>query len=296
MKFFTREIKIAMVAIVAVLIVYFGIIFLKGVKLASTDNVYYITMSDVSGLSPQAEVLANGMNIGTVKRLSFNPATQLVAIAIELDEGYTITEGSTATLQKDMLGAPKVRVMLGKDTGRLLEPGDTIRGFPMSDLMASMGDMVPSFEALIPKVDSLLAALNALASNPAIAQSLANLEYVTNNLRTTSDRLNVMMETDIPQMMAHVNAVGGNLAQTTDKLNQVDFAGMAAHADAAVGQLQVFTNRLNNENSTLGRLMTDSSVYDHLDSTVYHASLLLQDLREHPKRYVHFSVFGKKDK
>ena len=141
-----------------------------------------------------------------------------------------------------------------------------------------------------------LTALNTLANDPALPATLHNLEYVTGNLRTTTDRLNHMLGNDVPQLMARVNRVGGNLEETTAKLNQVDFAGMSSRANQTLDDLNLFTNRLNNENSTLGRLMNDASVYNHLDSTMLNASRLLEDLRLHPKRYVHFSLFGKKDK
>lgn len=292
----SREIKIGIVAVAAILIVYFGIIFLKGIKLSSTENVYYITMSDVNGLSPQADVLANGMVVGQVKSLSFDAATQLVAIGVELNKGYSLPKGSTATLQKDMLGAPKVKVILGKDPTQMLVPGDTIQGMPMMDLMASAGDMMPAVEALMPKLDSILTALNALANNPAIPQTLANMEYVTGNLRSTTDQLNSILGRDVPQMMSHVNQVGANLESTTAKLNSIDYKGLADGAQQTLGNLNQFTAQLSNPNSTLGLLMNDASMYQRMDTTMRNASLLLQDLRDHPKRYVHFSLFGKKDK
>ena len=113
MKFFTKEVKIALVTVVAILIVYFGIMFLKNVKLSSAKNIFYVEMSDVNGLSPQAEVLANGMNVGLVKSLTFDAQRQMVIVAVDLNEGYQLPKGSTATLQKDMLGAPKMKLMLG---------------------------------------------------------------------------------------------------------------------------------------------------------------------------------------
>lgn len=293
---FSKEIKIALVTIVAILIVYFGIMFLKNIKMSSANNVYYVEMSDVNGLSPQAEVLANGMTIGTVKSMAYDAQRQLVVVAVDLIEGYQVPVGTTATLSKDMLGSPKMRIMLGDNPQNLLQAGDTIAGFPMSDLMASAGDLVPAFKAMLPKLDSILTALNTIANDPSISTSLHNMEYVTANLRTTTDNLNHLLRNDVPQLMARVNRVGGNLEETTTKLNQVDFVGMSNRANETLGDLQLFTNRLNDQNSTLGKLMNDASVYNHMDSTMLNASRLLEDLRENPKRYVHFSVFGRKAK
>lgn len=296
MKFFSREVKIALVAIVAIVIVYFGIMFLKGISLNKTDNMYYVEMSDVSGLPAAAEVLASGVKVGMVKQLSYNPDKQNVAFSVEFMDGFKVPKGTTATLTKDMLGAPKVKIILGSSANGYMAKGDTIPGFPLADLMETATDLVPSFQALLPKVDSILMALNNLANDPALSHSLHNIDYVTTNLRTTSDQLNLLMQRDIPKMMANVNTVSDNLATTTGNLKEVDFMSIANNANQTISELQLFTNRLNNENSTLGKLTNDASVYNHLDSTMQNASLLLKDLRENPKRYVHFSMFGKKDK
>lgn len=295
MKLFSREIKLGLVAILAIAIIYFGIIFLKNIRLSSTHNVYHISMSDVNGLAPQANVLANGMNIGSVKSLSFDPNTQMVNVAVELSEGFNLPQGSTATLQKDLLGAPMVRIILGRDPSQVLTQGDTIQGFPMTDLMASAGDLVPSIKEMMPKLDSILACIQALAANPALAQSMSNLQVLTQNLCTTTEQLNQLMGDNVPQLLTHVDASAQNLQTTTQQLRDIDLTQMAQRVDSTVCQLQLFTNRLNNPNSTLGRLTGDDALYAHLDSTVQSANLLLNDLREHPKRYVHFSVFGKKE-
>lgn len=296
MKLFSREVKLGLVAILAIAIIYFGIIFLKNVRLSSTHNVYHISMPDVNGLAPQANVLANGMNVGSVKSLSFDPQTQMVDVAVELSEGFQLPVGSTATLQKDLLGAPMVRILLGRDPSQVLQQGDTIEGLPMVDLMASAGDLMPSVQQLLPKLDSILTNLQLLTANPALAQSMANLEEVTANLCTTTAQLNEVLKGDVPQLMAHVDASAVNLQSVTTQMRDIDMAGMARQVDSTLTELHLFTNHLNNPNSSLGRLTQDDGLYTHLDSTVRSANLLLDDLRLHPKRYVHFSVFGKKDK
>jgi len=295
MKAFSREIKLGIVSILAIAIIYFGIIFLKNIRLASTHNLYYVSMPDVNGLAPQSNVLANGMNVGTVKNLSFDPQTQMVNVAIELSEGFTLPIGSTATLQKDLLGAPMVRIILGRNPSQVLSQGDTIQGFAMTDLMTSASDLMPSIKMLLPKLDSILTSLQLIAANPAIAQSLSNLQEVTGNLCTTTAELNLLLKGSAPQLLAHLDASAVNLQTMTSQMNEIDLKGMAQQADSTLSQLSLFTSNLNNPNSSLGRLTQDNGLYLHLDSTVQSANLLLNDLRLHPKRYVHFSVFGKKD-
>lgn len=291
----SREIKIAITTLVAIIIIYAGILFLKGVKLAHTDNAYIVKMADIGGLAIQAPVLSNGLEVGVVKTLNFNNETRFVEVAIELNKTFQVPVGTEATLSKDLLGAPKLKLIPGNAAHGYLNRGDTIPGAGNADLMEAAGTLVPTLETLLLKADSLLTALNSLANSPALPQTLDNLELTTRNLQITTAQLNGLMANDVPTMVAHLNAVGGNLETTTDKLANVDLEGMAASANGTLAELQLFTNRLNSNEGTLGMLMNDASMYNHLDSTMLQASLLLEDLRLHPKRYVHFSLFGKKE-
>lgn len=293
---YSREIKIALTTIIAIVIIYLGIMFLKGIKLAKTDNVYVVVMEDVNGLALQAPVLSNGLEIGVVKRLAFNQQTRHVEAAIELSKGYSVPRGTTATLSKDMLGAPKLKLLPGSGAEGYLSQGDTIYGVPMVDLMETAGDLLPTLSSILLRADSILATLNNLVATPALPQTLDNLQYASNNLRSTTDQLNDMLVSDMQPLMAQVNAIGANLQQTTGQLAGVDIAAMATSAQGTIDNLQHFTDRLNSNEGSLGKLMADPSLYNNLDSTMLNASRLLEDLRLHPKRYVHFSLFGKKDK
>ncbi|MCR5315492.1 MAG: MlaD family protein [Bacteroidaceae bacterium] len=299
----SKEIKIAITAIIAVVIVYLGIIFMKGLKLFSSDNIYYVEMKNVGGLSKAGEVIANGMNIGVVKDITYDSNRQMLTVAVELNEGFSLPRNSHATTVKDMLGAPKMNIILGENPRDLLAKGDTISGEGGGDLMSSIGEMVPQLKALMPKLDSILTAVNTLTNDPALASSLHNMEYISNNLKATTDDVNRLMRHDVPQLMTHANSICSNIETTTRQLNEIDLTGMADNANATlksanqvVSELQLFTNQLSNQNSSLGKLMNDPSIYNHLDSTMNNASRLLEDLRLHPSRYVHFSVFGRKEK
>ena len=299
----TKEIKIAITAIIAIIIIYFGIIFLKGLKIFSSDNIYYVEMKDVGGLAKSAEVMAKGMNVGQVKAITYNSNSQMLTVAIELNDGMQLTQGSYANITKEMLGAAKLNIVLGNNPKATLTKGDTIYGEGNNDLMAAAGNMLPQIESMLPKLDSIITALNQLTNDPSLSNTLHNLEYVTTNLKTTTNDINALLRTDVPGMTRKANTILGNLESTTQKLNNINIDQLAQNANntlktanKTMGELQLFTNNLNNPNSTLGRLMNDPSVYNHLDSTMQNASQLLKDLREHPKRYVNISVFGKKDK
>ncbi|MCR5314015.1 MAG: MlaD family protein [Bacteroidaceae bacterium] len=300
MNFFTKEVKIGITAIIAIIIIYTGIIFLKGLKLFSNDTAYYVEMDNANGLSVSSEVLANGVNIGLVKTISYIPEKQNILVQINVKPDFKIPNGTTAFLSKEMLGSPKMNLALGQNDKGYMKPGDTMKAVPSTDLMATAGELLPQVQSLIPKLDSILAGVNTLVNDPALATSLHNLEYITNNLKTTTDDVNSLLGKDMPKLMTKANTIAGNLEITTNKLNQMDLVGMANSAQGTLNNVNNLTQKLDNamssKNNSLGLLLNDNSLVLHMDTTVQNASLLLEDLRLNPKRYVHFSLFGKKSK
>lgn len=296
----SKEIKIALVAIFSAILIYVGIIFLKGLKLFSDEVSYFVEISNVQGMPTASDVRANGLKVGTVKAIQFNAGKQNLTVEITVNPQFQIPEGTTVYMTKEMLGSAMMNLKLGPNPTALLHPGDTILGEPMIDLMTEAGNMLPKVEALLPKVDSILTAMNTLVNDPAITTSMHNMEAVSADLRVTTSQINGLLGKDVPQLMAKTNNICTNLETTTGQLNQIDFVGMAQKADATMNGMQEMTFKMNtamsSKESSLGMLMSDNSIALHIDSTMQNSSRLLEDFRLHPKRYVHFSLFGKKDK
>ncbi len=296
----SKEIKIALVAVLAICIVYVGIIFLKGLKLFSNDVSYYVEMTDVQGMPTASDVRANGLKVGSVKNITFNPDKQNLTVEISVDPQFRIPQGTTVFMTKEMLGSAMMNLKLGADPTAILSPGDTINGTPMVDLMTAAGNMIPQVEKMLPKVDSILTALNTLTNDPALSASMHNMAFITEELKTTTTQLNGLLGKDVPQLMAKTNNICTHLESTTSKIDQIDLIGMAQKTDTMLFNLQDMTFRLNtamnSKETSIGMLMNDNAIALHLDSTLMNSSRLLEDLRLHPKRYVHFSLFGKKEK
>lgn len=296
----SKEIKIASVAILSAILIYVGIIFLKGLKLFSDEVSYFVEISNVQGMPTASDVRANGLKVGTVKAINFNAGKQNLTVEITVNPQFQIPEGTTVYMTKEMLGSAMMNLKLGPSPTAVLHPGDTILGEPMVDLMTEAGNMIPKVEALLPKVDSILTAMNTLVNDPSIATSMHNMEAVSADLRVTTSQINGLLGRDVPQLMAKTNNICTNLETTTGQLNQIDLVGMAQKADATMSSVQDMTFKMNtamtSKETSLGMLMNDNSIALHLDSTMQNSSRLLEDFRLHPKRYVHFSLFGRKDK
>lgn len=296
----SKEIKIAMVAVLAVIIVYVGIIFLKGLKLFSNDVAYYVAITDIQGMPTASDVRANGLKVGSVKNITFNPDKQNITVEISVTPNFKIPKGTSVYMTKEMLGSAIMNLKLGPDPTSILSPGDTIMGNAMVDLMSAAGNLLPEVETLLIKTDSILTTVNTLVNDPALVASLHNFESISSDLKLTTTKINGLLGNDIPRLMAKANNICSNLDTTTARLNQIDMLGMAQKADLTLNNVQDMTFKMNTvmngKDSSLGMLMNGNSIVLHLDSTLINASLLLEEVRLHPKRFVHFSLFGKKDK
>ena len=300
MKYFTKEVKIALVAIAGVVVLFFGMNFLKGLNIFSSEDNYYVQFSDITGLSSSSPVYADGFKVGVVKDIIYDYThTEGSKVLIGVDKQLRIPQGSSAEIVSDMLGNVKVNLLLANNPREKVAPGGLIKGMINDGAMGKLQDMVPAVEKMLPKLDSIMTSLNAILADPAIRQSLHNVQTITDNLTTSTAQLNTLMaglNKNVPGMMAKANNVLDNTETLTANLAAVDVASTMRQVDQTIANVQQITAKLNSKEGSLGLLMNDTQLYDNLNSTMRNADSLVIDLRQHPKRYVHFSVFGRKDK
>lgn len=300
MKSLTKEVKIALVAIAGIVVLFFGMNFLKGISLFSNDSAYYVKFKEISGLSASNPIFVNGYQVGIVKSINFDYAHGGdILVAFSVDKNLRLPRGTQAEIESDFMGNVKMNLVLGQNMTDVLQYGDTIVGAMSQGLMSKAATLIPAVEQMLPKLDSILASLNTLMADPALAQSLHNVQNVTANLNTSTQQLNTLMaglNKNVPTMMTKANGVLDNTTVLTQNLAALDLQSTKAQVDETMANVQALTNKLNSNKGTLGMLMNDETLYDRLATTVQSADTLLINLREHPKRYVHFSIFGRKDK
>ena len=296
----TKEIKIALVAIVGILIMYFGINFLKGINLFSSNNYYYMTFDDIQGLGASSPVYADGYKVGTVDAVDFDYAQSgPIKVKVDIDKNLRIPKGSQAEIVKDLMGNLQVNLLLANNPRERVEPGGIIPGTVNEGLMGKAGELVPVVEKMLPKLDSILSSVNALLADPALAATLHNAQTITQNLTVSTRELNTLMaglNKQVPGMIHRANGVLDNTNRLTSNLASLDVQGTLDRVNKTLENTQAFTEKLNSNKGTLGLLMNDTQLYDNMNATMRNADSLVIDLKQHPKRYVHFSVFGKKDK
>lgn len=296
----TKEIKIALVAIVGILIMYFGINFLKGMNLFSTNNAYYMTFDDIQGLGASTPIYADGYKVGTVDGMEYDyKENGPIKVKVDINKDLRIPQGSKAEIVKDLMGNLQVNLLLANNPRERVEPGGVIPGAVNGGMMDKAANLVPVVEKMLPKLDSILNSVNALLADPALAASLHNVETITSNLTVSTRELNTLMaglNKQVPGMIGKANGVLDNTNRLTANLASLDVQGTLNRVNQTLESAHQFTEKLNSNQGSLGLLMNDTKLYDNLTSTMSHADSLVIDLKAHPKRYVHFSVFGRKDK
>lgn len=292
-----REVKIGLTGIVALITLFFGLNFLKGIKLFSGSDLYYISFKDAKALSKSSTVYADGYDIGIVSNVFYDydhPGNVLVEISV--DHNVKIPHGTIAALDEAMLGGCTLNMTMGPNPADRYMPGDTIVGTAANGLMAAATNVMPQVERVLAHVDSLILTLNTLANSPNLPQILQNAELITANLNESSVQLNHLLKQDIPHITSTLNKVGDNAVTLTDNLSALNLQATLNKVDNTMDNLQAATNKLNDPSNNLGLLLNDTMLYSNMNTTVNSATNLLEDLKANPQRYVHFSLIGKKAK
>lgn len=292
-----KEVKIGIIGIIAIAMLIFGLNYLRGVSMFQSSRSFYVEFTNINGLPTSSPVFANGYKIGLVRDIQYNYAKLgSVLVEVELDENMRIPQGSRGELVTEMLGTVKMNLLLNLESQTYLQPGDTLQGFANNGIMGAAETMVPKIEQMLPKMDSILSSLNQLLADPALAATLHNAEKVTANLNVTTNELNKLIKNDLPKLTGNLTTISDNVAAITNNLKEVDYAATMSRIDSTLYNVHLLTRKLNSKDNSIGLLFNDPTLYNNLSTTTANAALLLEDLQAHPKRYVHFSLFGRKEK
>jgi phospholipid/cholesterol/gamma-HCH transport system substrate-binding protein len=302
----SKEIKVALLAILAIALLIFGYNFLKGSNLFSTDRTFYATYPSAAGLNAGTPVLLNGIPVGQVKSLDLQPDKgNVVRIGLEIKKEVQIGDSTVATIIGSLLGSKTIGLRLGKDT-RKFSGGEELRA--VSDV--SLTDV---FQAkALPVLDTVnvtLAHLNAMLNKDA----QTNIQGTLVGARQSAEALQALILAN----QANIAAITGNMAKLTHSLNvtsskldkiAVNFSELSDSLKSAPvgpamrrlnttlgeaqGALTGLNKSLNSPTGSLNKLLNDSTLYNNLNSTASSANSLISDMNANPQRYVHFSVFG----
>ena len=290
---FTKEAKIGLVTIVSLALLYLGINYLKGINLFQAVNHYYVSFSNVKGVTISSPVFVDGFKVGLVRDIIYDyDTTGKIIVEVSLEDKMRLNKGSYIAVVNTFLSGAELHIHLNTYVDDFLKPGSTLEGRMEEDMMQSVQEKIlPSVENLLPKIDTILGSLQTLIAHPALAQSLNHIEKTTSNLEVSTRQLNQMLSKDVPGIVNNLKTMTDNFSEVSANLKELDLATTVNSINATLANLKLTTDKLNSTDNSIGLLLNDKGLYDNLNSTMDNASKLLLDLRENPKRYVHFSVF-----
>ena len=297
MKYITKEVRIGIAGIIALCILVYGINYLKGINMFKPSSYFYVKFQNVNGLAKSSPVFADGVRVGIVRDIyyDYNQAENVI-VEVELDTELRIPKGSSAELVSELMGGVRMNILLANNPREKYAVGDTIPGKLNNGMMESVAALMPQIEQMLPKLDSIMISLNNILNNQSIPATLHSVEKTAANLEVASGQLKVLMGRDIPQLTGKLNTIGDNFITISGNLKEIDYAATFKEIEQTLANVKMVTEKLNSKDNTVRLILNDPQLYNNLNATTANAASLLEDLKEHPKRYVHFSLFGKKDK
>lgn len=293
-----KLVYIGLTAVVALLILFFGINYLKGINIFHTSNYYFVTYESVSGLNVSAPVTANGFKVGQVREMNYeydNPGH--VKVELALDPSLKVPQGTVAILTTDLLGTASIALEMPNSTN-YAEIGSQLEGRPAGGLMDNVqSDLMPGIVNILPKVDSLLQAITIVAADPSLHAALGRLDKISEELSVLSANLAAASK-PMPAMVNKVSRTVDNLSVMSNRLdslsatlNELPLGQTVDNVEALTSNLKQLTAQLESKDSSLGLLINDRGLYDNLNATVTSLDSLLIDIKANPKRYINVKVF-----
>ncbi len=314
----SNELKVGAIAVVGIAALVLGYSFLKGKKFFSNDTTLIGIYSNVQGLAPSNPIMINGLQVGTVYKISTDKNMRQITVELNITKDINISSNSIAIIKPNPIGTTSIEIKLG-DGAVLLKSMDTIftdaNAGIFDDVLKKVDPVLYQVKRVISSVDSLLVNVNSIVDPNAknnIQQSLNNLNALTASMTKSALSLQIMLNqqngalaktlsnlesvtSNLATNNPKINSVMNNLDVTTTKLSKIEIQKTMDTLDVAVNDLKNLVAKFNSNSGSLGMLLNDTRLYNNLASTGNKLNLLLDDIRVNPKRYVSISVFGRKN-
>ena len=290
---FKKEVQIGLLTVLALVLGYIGINYLKGIEIFKKTTTYYAHFDNLNSVTVATPVIVSGFKVGSVRDVRFDYSRGYGAtVEMALDPHVRVSSKSIVKIKMNPLsGSELVLTIDGQDT-RILSDGDTISSIsPAGDLLSVATEQIlPAVNNMMPTITQTLVRLDTLLHDKSIDSVLLALKGSSMQLHAMMAALNQSSQSLKP-VLDNVHGMTGNLNAFSAQLTQLKLDSMMQHLNETTRQLQQVTAQLRSKDNTAGLLLSDPSLYNRLDSLVNNADRLMRDLKENPKRYVHFSVF-----
>lgn len=311
-----KAILIGITFIIAIVLFIWGYNFLKGINVFSKEIKYYAKYDDVSGLTVANPIMINGLRIGQVSRITFDPDMKGdIVVEMLLKKDFPLPTNTVARIfSADLMGSKVIDLQLG-DAKEYAHHGDTLASSMEATLKEEVNAQVQPIklkaENLLSSIDSLVTAIQTVFNESArenlkksfnnISETFSNLESTTSNIDTLVDQQatrigSILVNIDsvtyvLKENRENISNMIGNLEVFSDTLTKIDLAGTFNRANRSLDKLDSILTQINEGQGSIGMLMYNDTLYMEVEKSAEELNKLLKDIRENPKRYVKFSLF-----
>ncbi|MDA9648577.1 MlaD family protein [Flavobacteriaceae bacterium] len=301
----SREVKTAILILGCIIIFIFGFSYLKGTSLLNKEKTLHALYDDIEGLVVGANVTISGLNVGKVKEIDFDENYDKIKVTFSIREDLSFSNQSVAQLyEAGLIGGKSIAVIPKYDPKNIIQNHDVLP----SDVKPGLTELVnqqiaplqDKIEGLLTSADSLFAGVSNVMNFETqnnLKSALEGLSSTISNINDLSSNMNRIVETNEKALNKTLNNLGdvsSNLSRLTDSLNQMPLNATVKNFESTSAKLKIIISRLESGEGSMGMILNDKTLYDNLINSSEALDVLLTDLKENPKRYVHFSIFGKK--
>jgi len=304
----SRELKTGIIALLSIVLFFWGYNFLKNQSIYDKTRTYYAEYPNVQGLSPNSPITINGLSVGKVSDISFHPIKKGVLIVhLNLTNNIQFSKNSIAEIYSpDFISGKSMRINLAFDGGVIAKNGDTLIGSVESGIMGMVNEQIAPLQA---KVESFVVNSDSVMQNVnkvLDAKNQQNIKASLNDLTITLEKFkNISLNVDklftnnkdkLDSILNNANSAMANFSKFTDSLEKVDLVATTAKLQTTLDGVNQILDSINSGEGTIGKLINDEQLYKNLEGASLEMEELIRDIKLHPKRFVHLSVFGKKEK
>lgn len=303
----SKEVKTGILAIGAILLLIFGYSFLKGTNLLDKNREFFVKYDNVEGLAQAAPVTINGLTVGKVQDISFANIKGGLVVKFTVEKDFDFSKNSIVRIYSSgLIGGKNLGIFPEYDVNNIAKSGDTLRGDIEDGMLTAvtkaLGPLEKKVNNTLATVDTLLLSVNAIVDEETrnnLQQAIANLNTTLNSFAGVSENLNHVLGNNTDKLdntFTNLDKTAGNLSRLTDSLSQLETGKLVTNLQNVVDKMDKIVSGVDNGEGSMGKLLKDDKLYENLEGASRQLEELLQDLKLNPKRYVHISVFGKKNK
>ena len=301
----SREVKTGLLAVVAIALLIFGYSFLKGNNLLNNDRTYYAIYENVEGLSPGSSVTINGLVVGKVLSIDFADTRGDLLVTFNVQNDFQFSKNSKAQIYGGgLIGGKNLSIVPEYDRGEVAKSGDTLEGTIDEGIFELVNERLTPLQAKVESVinstDSVLTSVSNVLDEPTrknLRETIADISQTAVYFKEASKNLNELLadnDQKLTRTFTNLDKMSSNFSKVSDSLSSVNIKEMVGKMEQVLADLESISGKIEQGEGTLGQLINDPDMYNNLERATKQMEELMQDIKLNPKRYVHFSVFGKK--